>query len=38
MTEFLIFCASVVLVIVGTAVLVAMSDKSRKFFVSFSCE
>lgn len=27
MTEFIIFCASVVLVIVGTAVLVAMSDK-----------
>lgn len=27
MTEFLIFCASVVLVIVGTAVLVTISDK-----------
>lgn len=27
MTELLIFCTSVVLVIVGTAVLVAMSDK-----------
>lgn len=27
MTEFIIFCASVVLVIVGTAVLVTLSDK-----------
>lgn len=27
MTEFLIFCASVVLVIVGTAVLVTLTDK-----------
>lgn len=27
MTEFLIFCASVVLVIVGTAVLVTFTDK-----------
>jgi len=27
MTEFIIFCASVVLIIVGTAVLVAISDK-----------
>lgn len=27
MTEFIVFCASVVLVIVGTAVLVTLSDK-----------
>lgn len=29
MTEFLIFCASVVLVIVGTAVLVALTEEKK---------